>query len=97
MSKVESFTGINSALKAFLLNWSSFLICVLFYLSRGAALTTSSIYHYCVVRQKEFSRKVEMSKVESFYCSKLSTESFSFELEQFFYSCFVSAVHRGLH
>ena len=25
-----------------------------------------------------------MSKVESFYCNKVSTESFSFELEQFF-------------
>ena len=30
MSNVESFTGINSAVKALLLNQSSFLICVLF-------------------------------------------------------------------
>ena len=29
MSKVESFTGINSAAKAVLLNQNSFLICVL--------------------------------------------------------------------
>ena len=51
--------------------------------SGGAALITSSIYDYCVVRQKEFSRKVGMSKVESFYWNKLSSKSFSFELEQF--------------
>ena len=82
------FTGINSAAKAVLLNRSSFLICVLFYLFRGAALITSSIYDYCVVRQKEFSRKVEMSKVESFYWNKLSSKSCSFESEQFFVFCF---------
>ena len=49
----------------------------------GAALVTSSIYHCSVVRQKEFSRKVEMSKVESFYWNKLSSKSFSFDSEQF--------------
>ena len=52
--------------------------------SGGAALITSSIYDYCVVREKEFSRKVGMSKVESFYWNKLSSKSCSFELEQFF-------------
>ena len=36
-----------------------------------------------------------MSKVESFYWNKLSTESFSFESEQFFDLCFVSAVQGG--
>ena len=36
-----------------------------------------------------------MSKVESFYWNKLSTESFSFELEQFFDLCFVLAVQGG--
>ena len=60
--------------------------------SGGAALITSSIYLCCVVRQKEFSRKVETSKVESFYWNKLSSKSFSFESEQFFYLCFVLAV-----
>ena len=30
-----------------------------------------------------------MSKVESFYWNKLSSKSFSFELEQFFDLCFV--------
>ena len=58
----------------------------------GAALITSSIYDYCVVKQKEFSRKVGMSKVESFYWNKLSSKSCSFESEQFFYLCFVLVV-----
>ena len=52
--------------------------------SGGAALITSSVYDYCVVRQKEFSRRVGMNKVESFYWNKLSSKSCSFELEQFF-------------
>ena len=30
MRNIESFSGINSAVKAVLLNWRSFLICVLF-------------------------------------------------------------------
>ena len=93
MSKVESFTGINSAVKAFLLNWSSFFDLCFVLAVQGAAVITSSIYHYCVARQKEFSRRVEMSKVESFNWNKLSSRSFSFELEQFFFNlCFVLAV-----
>ena len=36
-----------------------------------------------------------MSKVESFYWNKLSSKSFSFESEQFFYLCFVLVVQRG--
>ena len=55
----------------------------------------SSIYHCCVVRRKEFSRKVEMSKVESFYWNKLSRKSFFFESEQFFDLYFVLAVQGG--
>ena len=52
-----------------------------------------SINHCGIIKQKpEFSRKVEMSKVESFYWNKLSNKSFSFELEQFFYLCIVFAV-----
>ena len=58
------------------------------------ALITSSIYHCCVVRQKEFSRKVEMIKVESFYWNKLRNKSF-FESDEFFYLCFVLAVQGG--
>ena len=36
-----------------------------------------------------------MSKVESFYRNKLSSKSFSFESEQFFYLCLVLAVWGG--
>ena len=62
---------------------------------QGAALITSSIYDYCVVRQKEFSRKVGMSKVESFYWNKLSSKSCSFESGEFFDLCFVLVVQGG--
>ena len=69
MSKVQSFYW-NKLSKSFFLILSSFLFVFCFSClggGGGAALITSSIYHYCVVREKEFSRKVEMSKVESFY------------------------------
>ena len=56
---------------------------------QGAALITSCIYHNCVIREKEFSRKVGTSKVESFYWNKVSNESWSVESEQFFDLCFV--------
>ena len=92
MSKVESFYWNKLSNTSFSFESEQFLICVLFQLFSGVAMITSSIYHCCVVRQKEFSRKVEMSKVESFYWNKLSNKSFSFESEQFFYLCFVSAV-----
>ena len=95
MSKVELFTGINSSLKAVFLNFSIFLFVSCFSCSGLAALITPSIYHYCVIRQKEFFRKVEMRKVQSFYLNKLSSKSFSFELVQFFDLCFVSAVCEG--
>ena len=62
---------------------------------RGAALIISSIYHWCVIRQKKFSRKVEMSKVESFYWNRLTSKSCSFESEQFFDLCFVLVVWGG--
>ena len=71
------------------------MIYVLFQLFRRAAPITSSIYHWSVIRQKEFSRKVEMSRVESFYWNKLSSKSCSFESEQFFDLCFVLAVQGG--
>ena len=48
--------------------------------------------YFCIVRQKEFSRKAEISKVESLYHKKLSNKGLSFELEQVFYLCFVLAV-----
>ena len=58
----------------------------------GAGLIISRRYHGCVIREKEFSRKVEMSKVEYFYWNRLSSIIFSFELEQLFDLCFVLAV-----
>ena len=36
-----------------------------------------------------------MSKVESFYWNKLSSNSCYFESEQFFYLCFVLSVQEG--
>ena len=36
-----------------------------------------------------------MSKVESFYCNKLSSKNCSFESEQFFDLCFVLVVQGG--
>ena len=58
-------------------------------------MITSSIYDYCVIRQKEFSKNVGMSKVESFYWNKLNSKIFSFESEQFFDLCFLLAVQGG--
>ena len=48
-------------------------------------------------KTKGISRKVGMSKVESFYWNKLSSKSCSFESEQFFDLCFVLVVQGGLH
>ena len=58
-------------------------------------MVTSSINHCCVIRQKKISSKVEMSKVESFYCNKLCSKNCSFESEQFFDLCFVLVVQGG--
>ena len=95
MSKVESFYWNRLSSKSFSFELEQFFYLCSVLAVQGAALITSSIYHYCVVRQKEFSRKVEMSKVESFYWNRLSSKSFSFELEQFFDLCSVSAVQGG--
>ena len=92
MSKVESFQWNKLSNKNFSFESEQFFFCVLFQLFSGVALITLSICHCCVVRQKEFSRKVEISKVESFYWNKLSNKSFSFASEQFFYLCFLSAI-----
>ena len=95
MSKVESFYWNKLSTESFSFESEQFFDFCFVLAVQGAALITSSIYHYRLVRQKEFSRDVEMSKVESFYWTKLSSKNFSFELEQFFYSCFVLAVHCG--
>ena len=97
MSKGESFywKKLSNKSLSFELEQFFYLCFVLHGAVQGLALITCSIYHCCVVRQKEFSRKVEMSKVESFCFKKLSSKSFSFELEQLFDLCFVLAVQGG--
>ena len=91
MSKVESFCWNKLSSKSF--SFESEQLFYLFFSCLGAAaLIASSIYHSSFVRKKQFSRKVEMSKVESFYWNKLSSKSCSFELEQFFDLCFVLVV-----
>ena len=89
MSKVESFYWNKLSNKSFSFESEQFFDLCFVLAVQGAALLTSSIYHYCVVRQKEFSRKVGMSKVESFCWNKLSSKSCPFESEQFFDLCFV--------
>ena len=66
MSKVESFywNKLSSKSRCFELEQFFDLCFVLFV--QGAALITSSTYIYCVVIQKEFSRKVGINKVKSF-------------------------------
>ena len=81
MSKLESFYWNKLSSKSFSFELEQFFDLCFVLVVQGAALITSSTYDYCVVRQKEFSRKVEISKVESFYLNKLSSKSFPFELE----------------
>ena len=82
MSKVESFYWNKLSSKSCSFESEQFFLFVFcFSCSGGAALLTSTIYDYCVVRRREFSRKVGMRKVESFYFSKLSSKICSFELE----------------
>ena len=99
MSKVESFHWNKLSSKSCSFESKQFFdLCFVLVVQGGgggAALITSSIYHCCVIRKKEFSRKVELSKVDSFYLNKLSCKSFSFESQQFFYLCFVLAVKGG--
>ena len=84
MSKVESFywNKLNSKSCSFESEQFFYLCFVL--VVQGGSTDNMSIYDYGVVRQKELSRKVEMSKIESFYWNKLSNESLSVESEQFF-------------
>ena len=91
MIKVESFYWNKLRNKSFFESDEFFYLCFVLAV-QGGTLITSSIYHCCVVRQKEVSRKIEMSKVEYFYWNKFSNKSFSFELEQVFDLCFVLAV-----
>ena len=89
MSKVECFYWNKLSNKSFSFE-SEHLYDLCFVLAvQGGCTDKMQLYHYCVVRQKEFSRKVGMSKVESFYWNQLSNKSFSFQSEQFFDLCFV--------
>ena len=92
MSKLESFYWNKLCSKSFFFELEQFFYFCFVLVVQRAALITSSTYDYCVVRQKEFSRKVEMSKVESLYLTKPSNKSFSFQLQEFFYFCFVVVV-----
>ena len=95
MSKVETFYWNKLSSKSFSFESEQFFDLHFVLAVQWAALIISSIYHWCVIRQKEFSRKVEMSKVEFFYWNRVSSKSFSFESEQFLDFCFVLAVQGG--
>ena len=95
MSKVESFYWNKLSSKSCSFESKQFFDLCFVLVVQGTALITSSIYDYCVVIQKEFSRKVGMNKVESFYWNKLSSKSCSFESKQFFDLCFVLVVQGG--
>ena len=97
MSKVESFYWNTLSNKSFSFELEQFFYLFFLGCSWGAALITSSIYHYCVITQKEFSKEVEMSKVESFYWNTLSNKSSSFESAQFFLFVFCFSCLGGLH
>ena len=68
MSKVESFYWNKLSSKSLFFESEQFfdLHVVLAVQGNCTDNIQSSIYHYSAVREKEFFRKVEMSKVESF-------------------------------
>ena len=92
MSKVESFYHKKLSNKSLSFELEQFFYFCFVLTVQGLALITCSMYHCCVVRQKDFSRRVEMSKVEYFYWKKLSSKSFSFESQQLFDLCIVLAL-----
>ena len=66
VSKIKylSWNGFSSDNSCFEIN-EFFSLCLHFSHSEGS-LKRQNIYYCCVVRQKEFSREVEMNKLESF-------------------------------
>ena len=66
MSKVESFYYKKLSNKSLSFELEQFFNLCFVLAVQGLSLITCSMYHCCVVRQKDFSRRVEMSKVESF-------------------------------
>ena len=59
MSKAECFNQNKLSSKSFSFELEQFFYLCLFQLFKGAALITSSIYDYCVIRRKEFPGKLE--------------------------------------
>ena len=93
MSKVESFYWNKLSSKSCCFELEQFFdLCFVLFV-QGAALITSSTYIYCVVIQKEFSRKVGINKVKSFYWNKINSKRCSFESEQFYDLCPVYTIY----
>ena len=92
MRKVESFLWNNLSNKSSSFESEYFLFLFCCSCSGGCTDKIQYIPLLCCKTKMEFSRKVEMRKVESFYWNKLSNKSFSFESELFFDFCFVFAV-----
>ena len=59
MSKVETFYWNKFSSKSFSFETEQFFDLDFVLAVQGAALITFSIYHYCVVRQKEFPGKLK--------------------------------------
>ena len=59
MSKVESFYWNKLSNKSFSFESKQFFDLCFVSAVQGVPLITSSIYHSCVVRQKEFSRNLK--------------------------------------
>ena len=85
MSKVESFywNKLNNKSFSFELE-QRFDLCLFVLAVQGVALIRSSIYHCCVVREKEFFKKVEMSKVEFFTGINSAIKAFLLNQSSFF-------------
>ena len=79
--KQKEFPGTNKAVTVLDFQ-SSFLLVICFSYSRGL-YRRLDISNNCVVRENEFSKKVEMSRIQYIYWNRLSNKSFSFESEQF--------------
>ena len=83
MSKFESFYWNKLSSKSCSFESEQiFDLCFVLILQGGCTDNIKYIQLLCC-KTKELSRKVIISKVESFYLSKLSSKSFSFNLSSF--------------
>ena len=79
------FTANKFSNKSFSFESKQFFLFVFcFSSSGGVALIAFSINHCSIVRQKEFSRKTEDTKIKSFSWNEFSSDNSCFESEQFF-------------